>query len=158
MVLGARSGEEIAGRSGIGSKRAWQCLARLEKAGAVSRVDDDWQLEVVVLRDAALAALPARTYDDHGAADPGAAAVLRAFFKDGRLTSIPVVQSKRLVVLDHIALVFEPGRRYAETEVNAALLAFHPDTAALRRYLVDAGMLSRADGCYWRSGGAVLLD
>ena len=27
------------------------------------------------------------------------------------------------------------------------------DYAALRRYLVDEGMLSRADGVYWRTGG-----
>jgi ATP phosphoribosyltransferase regulatory subunit HisZ len=35
------------------------------------------------------------------------------------------------------------------------LRAFHPDTAALRRYLVDEGFLTREHNVYWRTGGAV---
>ncbi len=62
---------------------------------------------------------------------------------------------KRLVVLDHLAQVFEPGVRYPEQEVGVLLRAFHPDHASLRRHLVDEGFLSRADGVYWRSGGTL---
>jgi hypothetical protein len=29
----------------------------------------------------------------------------------------------------------------------------HPDTAALRRYLVDDGFMEREAGEYWRAGG-----
>ena len=82
--------------------------------------------------------------------------MLRAFLDaDGRLHTIPTKRTKRLVVLDHLAQSFEPGRRYPEPEVNAALERFHPDYAALRRYLVDEQFLSREDGVYWRSGGTV---
>lgn len=158
LALGARRVEEIAERSGIGLKGTWRALVRLENAGVVSRRGDEWVLEVDHLRDAARAGLPERTQDDHGAADPGAAAVLRAFIKDGRLMSIPTARNKRLVVLDHVVRVFEPGERYSEAEVNVVLRAFHADTAALRRYLVDEGMLSRDAGVYWRSGGTVLVD
>ena len=35
------------------------------------------------------------------------------------------------------------------------LRAFHPDTAALRRYLVDEGFLTREHNVYWRTGGTV---
>ena len=49
------------------------------------------------------------------------AAVFRAFFVQGRLQTMPAKRAKRLVVLDHIARVFEPGVRYAETDVNAFL-------------------------------------
>ncbi|MCA1823849.1 MAG: DUF2087 domain-containing protein, partial [Frankia sp.] len=70
----------------------------------------------------------------------------------------PARQAKRRVVLDHIARVFEPGVRYPEREVNAILRAFHPDYAALRRYLVDEYFLARADGEYWRIGGTVVID
>jgi hypothetical protein len=35
------------------------------------------------------------------------------------------------------------------------LAVWHPDVAALRRYLVDGGLLTRAGGVYWRSGGYV---
>ena len=82
--------------------------------------------------------------------------MLRAFLApDGSLTDIPTRLRKRLVVLDHLAQEFEPGQKYDETAVNNQLRAFHPDVAALRRYLVDEGFLDRADGLYWRSGGSV---
>ncbi|MFG1709005.1 DUF2087 domain-containing protein [Nonomuraea sp. M3C6] len=81
--------------------------------------------------------------------------VLRTFLVDGRLTTMGMKRDKRLVVLRYIALVFEPGVRYAEKDVNVALRAFHDDYAALRRYLVDEGLLSRKDNVYWRSGGHV---
>ena len=57
--------------------------------------------------------------------------------------------------LTRLALEFEPGMRYPEREVNQILRRFHPDYAALRRYLVDEGLLSRGEGEYWRSGGPV---
>src|SRR6266536_623698 len=90
-------------------------------------------------------------------------AVLGRFIRDGRLVSVPAARSKRLLVLDHLAGLFEPGRRYTEAEVNQALVAWHPDYAALRRYLVDEGFLRRADEpapsgrsvkLYWRAGGS----
>ena len=80
--------------------------------------------------------------------------VLRAFFADdGSLHTIPSRHAKLLVVLDRIAQSFEPGQRYDEPEVNLMLRRFHPDCAALRRYLVENGFLTREDGVYWRSGG-----
>ena len=72
---------------------------------------------------------------------------------DGRLHTIPSKQSKLLVVLDHIAQSFEPGQKYPEQEVNDVLSRFHPDYAALRRYLVENQFLTREDSVYWRSGG-----
>jgi hypothetical protein len=72
---------------------------------------------------------------------------------EGRLHTIPSKQSKLLVVLDHLAQAFEPGRVYPEPEVNEVLHGFHPDHAALRRYLVIHDFLTREDGHYWRSGG-----
>jgi hypothetical protein len=82
--------------------------------------------------------------------------VLRAFVAaDGSLISIPTRIRKRLVVLDHVAQEFVPGEKYDETTVNNTLRAYHPDVAALRRYLVEEGFLDRSDGLYWRSGGTV---
>jgi hypothetical protein len=80
--------------------------------------------------------------------------VLRNFLTgDGRLHTIPSKHTKLLVVLDHIAQSFEPGRTYPESDVNAIIEKFHPDYAALRRYLVDNHFLTREDNVYWRSGG-----
>lgn len=92
-----------------------------------------------------------------GVSDPTTAAVFRAFFVQGRLQTMPAKRAKRLVVLDHIARVFEPGVRYPETDVNAFLSAIHPDYAMVRRYLVDEGFLARDHGVYWRIGGGVDL-
>ena len=72
---------------------------------------------------------------------------------DGRLHTIPSKQAKLLVVLDHLAQSFEPGRSYPEAAVNHILSTFHPDYAALRRYLVENQFLTRQDAVYWRSGG-----
>ena len=71
---------------------------------------------------------------------------------------MPAAMGKRRVVLEHVVLSFEPGIRYAEREVDAVLRAWHDDHAALRRYLVDEGLLGRGDGEYWRTGGMVEIS
>jgi hypothetical protein len=81
--------------------------------------------------------------------------VLATFVEDGRIIMMPTRRAKRLVVLDHVAQSFEPGRTYPESEVNEVLRTFHTDVAALRRYLVDEGFLTREAGVYWRTGGTV---
>ena len=77
------------------------------------------------------------------------------FVKDGRLVIMPRRHSKLLLVLDHLAQEFEPGRTYLEGEVDEVLLRYHDDHAALRRHLVDEGFMTRDGGVYWRSGGTV---
>jgi hypothetical protein len=77
------------------------------------------------------------------------------FIKNGRLVIVPSRRGKLRPVLDHIAQEFEPGRNYPESEVNDILERYNHDYAALRRYLVDEGFLSREAGVYWRSGGTV---
>ncbi|HET7902160.1 MAG TPA: DUF2087 domain-containing protein [Candidatus Nanopelagicales bacterium] len=86
--------------------------------------------------------------------DEDRAKVLRAFVRDGRITSMPARWSRKLVLLDVIAQSFEPGRAYTEAEVNDVLTRWHDDYAALRRYLVDADYLGRENGFYWRTGGS----
>jgi hypothetical protein len=81
--------------------------------------------------------------------------VLRTYLRDGRLTTMPRSGRKRLIVLEHIVQRFEPGHRYSEIEVNRLLRPVWDDVAALRRYLIDAALLDRADGVYWRIGGPV---
>lgn len=74
--------------------------------------------------------------------------VLRQFFRDGRLTAIPVKQKKLRIVLDEIARAFDPAHAYPEAAVNRILQAVHPDHCALRRALVDFGYLTREHGIY----------
>ena len=75
--------------------------------------------------------------------------------EDGRITQMPRKNRKKLVLLDHVSRVFDPGVRYDESEVNALCRSFHDDVAMLRRALVDEAFLARADGVYWRIGGTV---
>jgi hypothetical protein len=82
-------------------------------------------------------------------------ALRRFFAPDGRLHTMPTRHLKRRWVLDKIAQRFEPGRKYAEPEVDTILKEIHDDHAALRRYLVDDGFLTRENNVYWRSGGTV---
>jgi len=97
--------------------------------------------------------------DDPGEVAAANARTLRQFLDaDGRLHTIPTKHAKRLVVLDHLAQGFELGVVYPELEVNAILRRSHPDVAALRRYLVENGFLTREANQYWRSGGTVDLD
>jgi hypothetical protein len=81
---------------------------------------------------------------------------LRPYVRGGRISVMPAKRAARLVLLDRVAQAFEPGRRYPEQAVNEILKAVYDDHAALRRYLIDEGLLSRTPGgTYWRSGGTV---
>jgi hypothetical protein len=155
VALGARSVMDIADHAGMDPRTVVKALQRLEAGGVVSSDGPEWELRRdVIAAEARRTAKTFEPYDEEGL-PPREASVLRAFLRDGRLASIPSVRSKRLVVLDHIAKVFEIGVRYPEREVDALLRAFHDDYAALRRYLVDEGFLARENAEYWRSGGTV---
>jgi hypothetical protein len=75
---------------------------------------------------------------------------LAAFFRNGRLETIPAGRERRLAVLVHLARRFDRGHEYGEDEVNRILQSVHSDPATLRRYLVDAGLLRREHGVYRR--------
>lgn len=132
-----------------------RAVSRLVEAGLL---DQDLALDRAALR-AVAEALPGN--------EPVAGSVLEGpwsseerqllgrYFVGSRLTEVPAQSQRRRVVLERLAHEFEPGVRYDEKEVNMILLTFHPDYAALRRYLIDEGFLTRADGSYWRSGGRV---
>ena len=81
---------------------------------------------------------------------------VRPFLQDGRITGYPRNSERRRCLLEQVALEFEPGRYFPESEVNAVLNAITDDAATLRRYLVEYELMSRTpDGVYWRSGGPV---
>jgi len=80
--------------------------------------------------------------------------VERSFLRDGRLVAIPAKPRKRELLLPVILdRAFPEDREYEEKEVNMRLALLHPDVAALRRYLVENGFMTREDNMYWRSGG-----
>ncbi len=79
--------------------------------------------------------------------------VLKSYLNaDGTLKQIPPQGNKLLIILNFIADAFSYDTNYTEKEVNMILRRFHIDTAALRRYLVDNGLMAReSNGTrYWR--------
>jgi hypothetical protein len=157
LALGAGTIEEVADATGLSLKDVALAARRLARAGLVRR--DRHELELLSDRfgAAARAAAASAPAPEPLSDDPAEDAVLSAFVRDGRLVSIPAQRAKRRVVLEHLVRVFDVGVRYPEREVNTLLAVWHPDVAALRRYLVDEGLLSREAGVYWRSGGWVDL-
>jgi hypothetical protein len=159
LVLGAQTIDDIAARTDVPPRDVLRVLTRLESAGLASVDGVRWSLHVDVLREVVTGH---RWPAEHASTEitdspPEQAAVLRAFFRNGRLVRLPAQRTKRLVVLDRLARDFEPGVRYLEVDVNQLLLAYYPDYAALRRYLVEEGYLARENGVYWRTGGSVEL-
>ncbi len=77
--------------------------------------------------------------------------IVRRFLDDeGRIKQMPTKQAKIAAMLSWLASAFEPGRTYTEIEVNESLKRFHEDYCTLRRSLIDADHLARANGEYWR--------
>lgn len=159
LVLGVQTIGDISDRTQLPARDVLRVLTRLESAGLASAHGPNWTLHIDVLQDVVtghrwspVQHLPS---DELAGESPDRAAVLRAFFRDGRLDRLPAQRTKRLVVLDMLARNFEPGVRYPEVEVNEKLTAYHPDYAALRRYLVEEDFLARENGVYWRAGGGV---
>jgi hypothetical protein len=80
------------------------------------------------------------------------ARVLRAFIRKGRLVSLPARERKRRVILRYLLdEVFPDLEPIDERDANMRLALWHPDVAALRRYLVDAGLVTRAGMVYRRA-------
>jgi hypothetical protein len=78
--------------------------------------------------------------------------VLRAFVRDGRLVSIPAKPKKRELLLPFILeRCFPEDRDYEEKEVNQRLALLYQDVSALRRYLIDARLMTREAGIYRRT-------
>jgi len=82
--------------------------------------------------------------------------ILRKYFQaDGtlRLGGLPKKQKAKLVVLNHLAGLFEQNRHYTEAEVDTTLRAAGDASGEIRRYLIDYGFLARKrDGsAYWRT-------
>jgi hypothetical protein len=127
---------------------ALDAAARLSAAGLVESRGGAFVARLDRIRDAV---------DELAGADDDAAAArparVRALFRRGRLVEIPRAPELRLQLLRHVAERFEAGRTYREPEVNALLREVHDEHAALRRYLVDAGLLGRDDdgATYWRA-------
>lgn len=131
--------------------------ARLDRVGALGR-----ELAVLEREAHGFEGLPGGAWPHDGEPleatvarlrpTPDEQKTLRAYLVDGRLTTIPAQPRKRDIVLRFLLeRVFTEDREYPEQEVNQRLALFHPDVAALRRYLYDEGYVDRDHGVYRRA-------
>lgn len=148
VALGARTVADAAHAAGLDETQVQNALPRLVQAGLVEQ-RDGLRVSTATLQ----AAARERPQKERGAADATAdeQRVLRNFVVDGRLVRLPARYEQKRVVLGYVARRFDAGREYAERDVNALLGELHDDTAALRRYLVDEGLLERSAGVYRRA-------
>ena len=133
-------------------------LSRLTEAGLVEMRRESYysvyslrltQLREMSARLLAEETLPQAAEDlDRSAYDTK---VLRDYSRrDGTLKQIPTQQKKLQAVLRHLLTEFKPERQYTEKQVNQILARYHPDTASLRRALIEYKLMQRAEGNYWR--------
>lgn len=109
-------------------------LDSLREAGLISPDGAGWRIEPDVFR-VALAAAPS----------PPRPTGANRFFVDGRLVTYPSRAADRDEVLARIAeRMMQPGETLSERALNDRLAEVVDDVAAMRRYLVDAGLLDRA--------------
>jgi hypothetical protein len=134
----------------------------LRASGLVVADGDQYRLDQDALRAAARAAagieIPMDPVIGFGMT-PDEQLVLSRYFSGRALIEIPTHRARRLIVLQRVALEFDIGRRYSESEVNEILGAFNPDWSTLRRGLIDEDLLDRetsgGSNLYWRSGGRI---
>ncbi len=158
LILGADTIEAMTAIANLDTRQVVDALERLQRAGLVEQVDDHYLVLEQAFKRAARSEAdqpPASQFPDEPALRR---TILDRAIVDGRLTRMPVKWSHKLIVLDWIVQRFEPGLKYTERQVNAMLVGVDTDTASLRRYLVEAAMLDRAAGEYWRCGGSVVGD
>jgi hypothetical protein len=122
-------------------------LPRLAQAGLVALAEDGVARARLEAFAAGLRPAPPQDRGANSSDD-----TVAQFFKDGRLTDMPIRPARRQAVLAYLTRrAFEPGESYTEPEVNIALRQYWEDYAALRRYLVEGELLTRsADGRAYR--------
>ena len=79
--------------------------------------------------------------------------VMRAFFRDGRLASIPARERKKLVVYRYLLdqVLPDPDEMVIERDLNMRLALWYPDVATIRRAFIDLRLAGRVGAVYRRS-------
>jgi hypothetical protein len=155
LARGRATQSEIAGQLGMPLRDAFNHLAFLAEVGVVHETDGVYDLDEKAIESFARGQFegkrPAYEADEEKPED--VRKVLKSFLQaDGSLKQIPPQGNKLLIILSFLVDAFAFDENYTEKEVNTILRRFHVDTAALRRYLVDNGLMAReSDGTrYWR--------
>jgi hypothetical protein len=155
LARGRATQSEIAGQLGMPVRDVFNHLAFLAEVGVITETDGVYDLDEKAIESFARGQFEGKrpTYEAKQEEPEDVRKVLKNFLNaDGSIKQIPPQGNKLLIVLNFIVDAFAFEANYTEKEVNTVLRRFHIDTAALRRYLVDTGLMAReSDGTrYWR--------
>jgi hypothetical protein len=154
LVRGRASQTQIAGQLGMPVRDVFNHLSFLANVGVVHESDGLYDLDEKAIESFARGHFEGKRPAYEAKEEPeDVRKVLKNFLNaDGSLKQIPPQGNKLLIILNFIVDAFEFDTNYTEKEINTILRRFHVDTAALRRYLVDNGLMAReSDGTrYWR--------
>jgi hypothetical protein len=154
LVRGRATQAQIAEQLHVPVRDVFNHLSYLAHVGVIRETDGVYDLDEKAIESLARGQFEGTRPSYEAKEEPeDVRKVLKNFLNaDGSLKQIPPPGNKLLIVLSFIVNAFEFDMNYTEKEVNTILRRFHLDTAALRRYLVDNGLMQRkSDGTrYWR--------
>ena len=154
LVRGAAAQAEIAEQLHLPVRDVFNHLSYLVHVGIVRESEGVYDLDEKAIESFARGQFEGTRPSYEGKQESeDARKVLKSFLHaDASLKQIPPQGNKLLIILNFIVDAFAFDTNYTEKEVNTILRRFHVDTAALRRYLVDQGLMAReSDGTrYWR--------
>jgi hypothetical protein len=154
LARGRATQSEIAGQLGMPVRDVFNHLSYLAEVGVIHQSDGAYDLDEKAIESFARGQFEGKRPSFEAKEEPeDVRKVLKSFLNaDGTLKQIPPQGNKLLIILNFIVDAFAYDTNYTEKEVNTILRRFHVDTAALRRYLVDNGLMDReSDGTrYWR--------
>jgi hypothetical protein len=161
LARGRATQSDIAEQLGMPVREVFNHLSFLAHVGVIHEEDGVYDLDEKAIESIARGQFEGKrpSYEVSEDESEDVRRVLKNFLNaDGTIKEIPHPGSKLkkinqlLIILNYIVDAFEYDTNYTEKEVNTILRRFHLDTAALRRYLVDNGLMAReSDGSrYWR--------
>ncbi len=155
LVRGRATQSDIAEQLHLPIRDVFNHLAYLVEVGLVHETDGYYDLDEKTVESYARLQFEGKrpTFEARDEKTEDARQVLKNYLNaDGTLKQIPAPGRKQLILLNFIVEAFAYDTNYTEKEVNTILRRFHVDTAALRRYLIDYGLMAReSDGTrYWR--------
>jgi len=155
LARGKASQSEIAEQLHIPTRDLYNHLSFLVEVGIVHEEDGFYDLDEKTIESFARGQFEGKrpSFEANEEEPEDVRKVLKNYLNaDGTLKQIPPQGNKLLIILNFIADAFAYDTNYTEKEVNTILRRFHLDTAALRRYLVDNGLMAReGNGSrYWR--------
>ena len=72
------------------------------------------------------------------------------FAPDGTLISIPFKTAKKIAVLKEFPKKLSPDTKFPDKALNVVIATYHPDAVAIRRHMIEYGILERNGGSvYW---------